>query len=1568
MNNKPLLTKKKIITSVILITLASVLFTAAALVSYAYFVKRARLFNEDGSREAVQMGMELNTFFDSIANVESGTNLYIECTNTSLAGTNNLTTTTADGKTYYTYNPDADWGSASNPYIISRINHLQNLYVLQNCGYFETLTTAGVTEANMPYFLVCEPNGSPVVIDGTDKIFEYIGNNDYPFIGYLGGSFASGTVRVNNTYESDQSVIYNLTSKTDKDVVDVGLFGHVGYLGNENAATNGKFTGAVSTIRNLLLYDVKVKVENKDLWTAIVDGTQHMFSFGNESGDVPHENHHIGILAGHVEFTTVEYISVYYSADTVPAMDVNFTTPSGGVAPNYRSISGILGFCHEMNASCADGMVSIGGVSDKDIAVSGGGVGSGGGVETGTGRGYVTASYMYEHYFTAFATNSGTRLEGQEIWKFKREGETSFDYGILIDYNGQKYTVHGTETTVSMSGSSATVGGHTWTTYIIMNTSVEPATYTAYDGKAVETFVRMPLKIQDAVDTMGEPLCTEYIRKRTVYGTENTGMYYFHDGVFTFTLSNENDTIEDTWANDTPDTITLGPDNAALWTTREGGEVNSAAVFLKPVNSQADIGDGKKVMIAAKEGNTYHIVTLAENSAYTQGNEDNAVTTKSTELNAVSAERRTEYEEKLNSNRLTLYPEDVPNNSVEVAKTRMKNAWSDLVILDIGSVTSETFNLTTLKDRYQVDATWKIDTSSNNDIYEDDGKTKTTQTLLTNSQNLQNSYFEEDWTTPFTPTNGFTVGSQVTQAEAHAWDGFIAAETTDTGYKFLSYFYASYVYYYVDSSGNRSAVLKKTGEIRSSTQDRYNTWVHPYDSSLGFTSLGNMYGVNVYSFTGTDGKTYTGPMLFLNGGSYYSSWKQVDNRQITEPSGDAVTLINGKYVTTYTASYGYFVKEMTATGVVYKWLGTGTGTTTAPDATGKHISDVYGNGYSLSTSSESTKYALYSYGDNTGFLLTHYAVDGYFYGLVEDSGISYNLNGNASAAQTDVEQVVMPDGVPLPSLSNGSTTKQYRLYKSAQGKLAIKVLIYQLTGGTYTFSHSNDTDASLPYYLSILHRNYKYSLGTLNVVNQDHYGIVVGTLNAAGTAGYLATPGNFTYTFSIFGTQNLTPTIEHSTEARLTFKGNGLVNIAYTVDGEVRYVNYDSTSKYFNSTSDANASGAQLYLFTVEALYDTKVSNNIVPIKGNEVGTYSADRYVLYPLDTSVQGQTEPTNVTYGLISIADLYKNDNGWINSTGQQITSADLYQKFSLKEKITFGFTINVFNGSWGSNIGNTTVIAPIGTDGAEANIPKGCVAFKINESSDDGYNIRVIAAIPTSADPTMADLETDNYYFALWQTESAGAATFQTFESNQYVERFLLPKSHVYESNPDPATSDYINVKLYSGSAYSNTVSRAYLHGKQILVAYTFHVTDPGVYILGEITGAMNVVYFSVDSTASTGKDGSVSYKIGTVDFVYASGTKVITVQDNDPTADGNYNYSSYYYPSLCLLSTDNKAELKSGDTDKNSVYPNINDFAVYVRRVTDGSSSTIRWKTTGSDSDYIVFDRYAIDSDAIVTIE
>ena len=262
---------------------------------------------------------------------------------------------------------DKIWGHKGNPYVISAPRHLQNLSTLQNIGYFKakflnsnysadgTLTgDSNYSDGyNIPYFLVSDVKGKPVVIDASTETIKPVGDDKYPFVGSVKG--VSGVQTDGTTIYAEMSIkekktstsaIHGVKVEDNSGKLDFGFFGTIGYLGvepevTEDDGTEKTFEGQISTVSDLLFSDVQIVVKDS-IWEKIVDLlTNHRFYSdliaSNPEKD-PHENHHIGIVAGHVEYAQFKNISVYYSSDDIVAIDLlDLAKDTDGNAMNYSS-------------------------------------------------------------------------------------------------------------------------------------------------------------------------------------------------------------------------------------------------------------------------------------------------------------------------------------------------------------------------------------------------------------------------------------------------------------------------------------------------------------------------------------------------------------------------------------------------------------------------------------------------------------------------------------------------------------------------------------------------------------------------------------------------------------------------------------------------------------------------------------------------------------------------------------------------------------------------------------------------------------------------------------------------------------------------------------------------------------------------------------------------------------------------------------------------------------------------------------------------------------------------------
>lgn len=247
-------------------------------------------------------------------------------------------------------NPSGEWGSDTNPFLISENRHLQNLYVLQNRSITNYIDSDSV-------FQVSDIYGNPNYIGGesTNSLLDVdsIGTEQFPFISnFRGVQNPDMLVTLPTGEKSDTSVLGNIRVTALTDQTDIGLFGNIG----PSAKPDSGIIGSVST---LLLYNLEIN-------TSITGGhnpTHDYFVTG-----APYETNHMGILAGHVQYSRIEDISVYYSgpdgAPTIKAFKVNGVT---GLTPpaKYTTATGIVGYYKEIILRDTDVPVSSDGIKNE---------------------------------------------------------------------------------------------------------------------------------------------------------------------------------------------------------------------------------------------------------------------------------------------------------------------------------------------------------------------------------------------------------------------------------------------------------------------------------------------------------------------------------------------------------------------------------------------------------------------------------------------------------------------------------------------------------------------------------------------------------------------------------------------------------------------------------------------------------------------------------------------------------------------------------------------------------------------------------------------------------------------------------------------------------------------------------------------------------------------------------------------------------------------------------------------------------------------------------------------------
>ena len=299
------------------------------------------------------------------------------------------------------------WGSEHNPYVISQKHHVQNLAVLQNTGFFSgrvqrdengepILDGEGNPIPEPSYFLVCTREGTPVAIDCEGMTIAPVGTHENPFTGVIGGAPVAGEATYAG-YGVSVSTIANLRVEAALDEPDIGFFGTLGYCGSYDEATTS-VTGFAARVEDLLLADVTV-ASDYTLFDSVAAWWEGLTGHTSRAEDYA-ETHHVGIIAGHAEFATVNRVSVYYSED-VEAFDL--VSAAAGCSVNYYSSTGLIGLLEHVNPILGEGGVLDGGAGITDKDVIGDGSGGGGGEGSGTLTGYFLAGDLFARHEATLA-------------------------------------------------------------------------------------------------------------------------------------------------------------------------------------------------------------------------------------------------------------------------------------------------------------------------------------------------------------------------------------------------------------------------------------------------------------------------------------------------------------------------------------------------------------------------------------------------------------------------------------------------------------------------------------------------------------------------------------------------------------------------------------------------------------------------------------------------------------------------------------------------------------------------------------------------------------------------------------------------------------------------------------------------------------------------------------------------------------------------------------------------------------------------------------------------------------
>ena len=1493
--------------SVISVLVATILLFATLSVC-AYFSTRVYVYTENG-QEVAQVGMNLQLLFGKLEpydatakpnGVKTTDNLKIPRYEVENGYVVYYDGVTAGQETYY--DPTAPWGSAQNPYVISETRHLQNLSARQNVGYFDLLYIANnfangdyqEGSASIPYFLICDVDGTPITIDGSelDSAIKPIGNAEHPFIGVIGGAFVTqtttGTGDAATTTQhtttvagktSEVSAIHNFKIQTNTNQTDVGLFGYVGYLGTEpaNATAGATFSGVASVVQNILLSDVQVVVKNPTIEEVASELlghvlTNHRYTFTGEkdsNGDPytrptnvpPHETHHIGIFAGHVSYAHAEYISVYYSDDDTCAIDLTHVKGANNetITTNYHSSTGIVGYMHNMNSTIKNSVdsngaingncqISYGGISSSGVNTTPDSPGTGGGKEIGLGRGYVVARTLYEGYhFTQ--TNQGMF---DRIWKYTINSKVAYGPMYYAEING---------TTPS---------------------------YKSQNG--------------NKVDIAEDGTATEY-------------------------LPNEQTKSYKTYAIRTPDP------------NKEGAYIYTF----------------------------YNYVT----------DEGKAITSEETGSGVV-------------------FVPDTDFSQPAVNREIPQNIWQYVLQrVDAEGVPTENQGAWTWVDavlvRQQADGSFALC----DNMFDDDAKiNKYPVTVNGNVATITGAYYANgdpiviehvffllnDGVTYSTTSTGDPIVPEFFQEKpllvstAKSMEGIGLCIKSTYSTISGSYFYDG-VFTFALSSENDT--IESTWE--NETPDKIvlgptdaNDWTDaPYDGFYGVVA----YIKPITTQDELDTAIANGQQVFIGYHNNYASnnWygQNLDLMSLLEPINDETIgskLSDNFYKTS--SNRKQFFSEADRDEIVQLMLDSQEGV----DDTSLSIQYIDSNYESVdaliaAVQNGSVQVLDLESATNIEKLMSKYAIH------VEKNGDTY-----AIYQITDDDEVkwlsILECRMTLGNIEADDEEWYMTLIKDAAADSfnnSKKENVYSIWSGS-----NKPNDENFIFQINV--RDIDFGSGILGYLAQ------IAALTLLGeTADFDAA---YTYAWSTDATIHFDPNT-----------GALLNNVSYTYNAaegdETRYVNYDAEGPWFNGSETSS----NIYFYTIEAMSTVKSGQVIFAPKdtvdADDILEFPADGFVLWPqgiikedgtydgfdeiergkvsteqLNTTTTTATTTTGTvyqTFKLLSLTDLHEADIGWQDGFNNPLSNINLRKKFTMENAIKFGLSLHIpgfSNISFNSN----SVIAPIGQGGELANIPKGGVSFRINETTTKGSSIYVIVSVPVSNFYDNLSSEESlytnyDYYLGLWRIQDVGESTYNTFSQTTAIQKFELPRSRPYELGTTAANADHILVE------YGDATYRCYLNGERVLIAYRFTVFEAGTYVLGTAVGTssfndtdgpqypMEIIYCAADGTASEGRDGTSGSVTGSLDYVYDYNNKIIHVQDyaaNEGPDSGQEDFN-YYYSSHIITYTVN-----------NTTTP-VSQLKIYPYRFINNGKSTfslvstnqalIQGKHVGVDYDAIIEGTY-----------
>lgn len=1605
--------KRKKLTIALVASTVAALMLVATLSVYAYFTTRVYVYTDAG-KEVAHVGMNLQLLFGKLDDDLDGTTIDLPNYQVNSAGH-------VVFQEQVTLDKDAPWGSAQNPYVISETRHLQNLSALQNVGYFDMLyiaenfgmVTVGEGEsatqeygyiqgsASIPYFLVCDSLGRPVTIDGTKltSSIKPIGSAEHPFIGVIGGAFVNTKTETNsndNTTTTVQlttnvagktssvSTIHGFKIQTNTNQTDVGLFGYVGFLGKEPTAAElstlmqdkdyvPSFEGVFSSIQNMLISDVSVTVASPTLgesisalfepfWQTFFAGANqpkdkdgniilHRFTFSDMTvGDVStfHETHHIGIFAGHVSYAMIDQINVYYSNETTHAIDVTGTKDTD----NYYSASGILGMMYNMNCTVENQTndncrVLLGtGTSGDEIGGGGEGTGTGGGALSGNGRGYVTAAEIFSDFNNVEVEEDPNN---ELLWKYKyKNGDQTVevDGAILILKNGNSYTLADGKTVATVNGNSVTANGKTWQKFFIRETLEDDEQVFGY-------------KTPGNLDLLSYEVMGNKYHNQLMWKFSAGGNGVWHYGIRVF-WNGTNYTLEDGKTIVTFDkTNNQVTDGTYVWKNFFISDTTEDATMP---HYMYDPTTGKNLTVSSFERKP---MTLIE--AVNEDGEALCIEWISTFLGRETATG------------LYYFYDGVFTFGLSSADDTVRDTWknNDIPDLYLGADSADAWAVNPQRGNQAVlafltpvtdNATLDAAISAGKQLYISAKPETNNQNrlLMMSLVTGESNKLLNATTRDLDPATGESL-----------YQSYAGGEYTQV---------PEQPYYDWTSNSLKYRPMMELGDLKDLWDEEEKKFGNYEVLNVGSTNdsttldeLQRLYNINGKKVTtGTNGST-----------KYY--YFDSDGIPVTEPAGAATI---PKYEV-YDKGYIFYVKT-TKYGTDYLYM-----YYQAPNGDLKEVA-TREEGYGWNGKTDIDKDYIRNNVLNAGTI----DENGFYSGPLNNVGDVTNVP-IVDCSNTTTQYFF--DGTTKAIVNGTKVAKQtgsisYYIYDAATEKY----FAYNDSIGRDSAEGFSDEMVMLTRYPS-----YKFADSSATSFLQLVVKETKKTIN-------ITIFGVTLYSFDIvIGSEYHLETGADSSGAEgiLVFKDDGSCEIQYWIDSYSQFVSYsyDSASASSNKFSGSNA-GKKLYVYIVEGVLDMNWGvNTFVPktIDGSTGLSLSGGEYVLWPQTTLKQGGTYTNNgqtlvtgstenaastkTTDPIYTVKKL--SDMKWGTADGIRLGETNGYgldKKFQMTDQSAFGNILNLDRWGLGTLPSGTSsiMVAPVGSNGVEATIPKGCVAFRVE--SNGTQTIRIIVAVPTAntyrgsgGNGAGFNLDlTEDYYIGVWQVEAAGESLSATFKKSTALEKFELPRSYTFDFADTPTTVDGLATKPYTNVEYdvnkNGTIEeaeqyRTYLNGDCFLVAYEFTIdggTDGGVFIIGSVHGAdgatsdtdvpMEIVHFSVSGTASAGRDGVTGNQLGAIDFVYDDTKGNIATIDKTGQTGGPTNgteYYSNYYASQCLLYSNNEQKDSSGN------YLLLNKEKVWIRRYVDNSSpnsakTIMAYQVAGQVPDSFLVKQYAINSDTV----